>query len=72
MSTLPGHALFLFNNAFVIDQSAHFARRLLDDAQKNETQRIMIAYQESLNRDPDPEELYRAIELLEETTRETG
>ncbi len=72
VSTLPGHALFLFNNAFVIDQSAHFARRLLDDAQKNETQRIMIAYQESLNRDPDPEELYRAIELLEETTRETG
>jgi hypothetical protein len=72
VSTLPGHALFLFNNAFVIDQSAHFARRLLDDAQKNETQRILIAYQESLNRDPDPEELYRAIELLEETTRETG
>lgn len=71
-SVVPGHALFLFNNPFVLDHSAHFAKRLLDRTHDEEAQRISFAYREALLRDPDPEELYRAAELIGETARETG
>lgn len=71
VSTVPGHALFLFNNPFVLEQSTHFAKRLLETDTLNEG-RIALAYEDAFNRSPEPEELYRAVELIEETTRETG
>jgi hypothetical protein len=72
VSTVPGHALFLFNNPFVLDQSAHFAKRLLTDAESDEARRITRAYEDAFNRAPDPEELYRAAELIAATAAETG
>ena len=72
VSTVPGHALFLFNNPFVLEQSAHFAKRLLTDAESDEARRITRAYEDAFNRAPDPEELYRAAELIAATAAETG
>jgi len=72
ISIVPGHALFLFNNPFVLEQSAHFATRLLEADEPDEAHRITLAFQDALHRAPDPEERYRAAELIEETTRETG
>ena len=72
VSTVPGHTLFLFNNPFVLEQSVHFAKSLLTDAESDEVRRITRAYEDAFNRAPDPEELYRAAELIAATANETG
>ena len=67
VNTVPGQALFLFNNPFVNQQSTHFAQQLLGSDPKS---RIRDAYHRALNREPNPEELYRAVELIQATTTE--
>jgi len=63
-STIPGQALFLFNSPFVVEQSEHFARSLMGEITENDEERVRRAYLRALNREPDPEELYRASELV--------
>lgn len=67
LSTVPGQALFLFNNPLVIEQAGFLAQQLLAS---DETERVRLAYHRSLNRDPNPEELYRALELVRATESE--
>ena len=69
VSTIPGQALHLFNNPFVIEQAKHFAHSITNDATDNGT-RIHAAFRRALNRDPMPNELDQAIEFLQLTTAE--
>jgi len=71
INTLPSQALFMFNSPFVVEQAANFARKILTEVPGDDKARVKRAYHSALNRDPDPEELYRAIELVKSTQRET-
>ena len=55
-STVPGHALYLFNNPFVIEQARHLAELVSGD--------LSEAYERVLNRQPSADETYRANELI--------
>ncbi|MCG8603289.1 MAG: PSD1 and planctomycete cytochrome C domain-containing protein [Verrucomicrobiales bacterium] len=70
-STIPSQSLFLYNNPFVIEQSRHLTDLVLSSATED-GERVQTLYRLALNRTPDPEERYRAVELLDETKRETG
>ncbi len=69
-NTLPSQALFMFNSPFVIEQAGKFARKILAEVPGDDKARVKHAYHSALNRDPDPEELYRAIELVNTTQAE--
>ena len=58
-------------NPFVLAQSAHLGR-LARESASDPGERVRVLYRQVLLREPDPEELYRARELVEETTRELG
>ena len=69
---MPGHALFLFNNPFVVEQAQHLATHLITSIGSDEQARVRLGYRQSLQRDPDPEELYRAVELVQSVRTESG
>lgn len=71
-SMIPSHALYLYNSPFVVDQSQHFAESVLSGNLPGDPARIQSLYRRALLREPDPEELYRAQELLEAANSETG
>ena len=71
-NTLPSQALFLFNSPFVVEQAGMFARKILSEVPGDDKARVKHAYQSALNRDPEPEELYRAIELVNTTQKEVA
>ena len=68
-STIPGHALYLFNSPLVVDLSTHFAKRVMEKSDDT-GERITFAYRLALNRDPNPEEADRAAELIDLTQRD--
>jgi cytochrome c553 len=70
-STVPGQALFLYNNPFVIEQAANLSQRVQLSGSDTKV-RIRNAYQLTLSREPDPEELYRAGELLDQIRATTS
>lgn len=70
-STVPGQALFLYNNPFVIEQAANLSQRVQLSGSDTKV-RIRNAYQIALSREPDPEELYRAGELLDQIRATTS
>lgn len=70
-STIPGHALYLYNSPFVVEQSTHLAESILSQDLPDEESIIRSLYDRALLRTPDPEELYRAKELLESSRAET-
>jgi mono/diheme cytochrome c family protein len=55
-STTPLQALYLLNDAFVHEQSALFAARLVKEA-KDDAARIELAYRTCFGRPPDPREV---------------
>ena len=64
-STVPAHALHLFNNPFVVDQSAAFAQQVMasgSDAQH----RVTVAWKRALGREPRAEEVTAAVQLVDE------
>ncbi|MEM7009865.1 MAG: PSD1 and planctomycete cytochrome C domain-containing protein [Verrucomicrobiota bacterium] len=63
-NTVPGQALYLFNSPFVIEQASHIAQQL-QSLEGDDKVRVQAGYRQILNRDPDPEEVYRAAELIE-------
>ncbi len=69
VSTIPGQALHLFNNLFVIEQAEHFAQSMMEDS-TNDSDRVRLAFRRALNREPNQNELDQAIELLQSTTSE--
>ena len=62
-STTPIQALYLLNDAFVHEQAAGLARRLLMASDRAE-QRIEMAYLMVLNRSPDREDIEMAVRFL--------
>jgi nucleotide-binding universal stress UspA family protein len=68
-TTVPAQALFLLNNPFVREQSAHFAKRLLDDAKATDGERIQKAYRLALGRTPRELETKDAIEFVNRYTQ---
>ena len=70
-STVPGQALFLYNSPFVIGQAEAFAASVMAEENSVES-RVRRIFHRALNRDPGPEEAYRAKELVEQTQAETG
>ena len=69
-STVPGQALFLYNSPFILAQAEHFAVAALA-AEESTEGRVRWSFHRALNRDPNPEEAYRARELVEQTLAET-
>lgn len=69
VSTIPGQALHLFNNPFVIEQAEHFARSVTNGA-NDDSERIRGAFRRALNRGPSEAELAHAIDFLESTEGE--
>jgi hypothetical protein len=69
VSTIPGQALHLFNNPFVVEQAEHFARFITQGAEDDE-KRIRLAFRRSLNREPTHDELEQAAEFLRLTKSE--
>ncbi len=71
-SVRPGHALYLFNNPFVLEQAGRFARKVISTCSQNPEERVREAYRRALARQPDEKELAGAVGLVRETESETG
>jgi len=69
VSTIPGQALHLFNNPFVIKQAEHLAQSIMKGS-TNDNHRVRSAFHRALNRDPSQNEIDQAIELLQSTKTE--
>jgi hypothetical protein len=65
---LPLHALYLLNSPFIHQQSAGFARRLID-RERETPARIRLAYLMAYGRPPTPAELDRAAGFLDRYER---
>ncbi|MEN9576645.1 MAG: hypothetical protein RL077_645 [Verrucomicrobiota bacterium] len=63
-SVVPAQSLFFMNNAWVIEQSRHAARRLLDDTTQSDAQRVERLYQLAFARVPTAAESARAEQFL--------
>ena len=63
-SVVPAQSLFFMNNAWVIEQSRHTARRLLDDTTQSDAQRVARLYQLAFARVPTAAEFARAENFL--------
>ncbi|QDU92670.1 PSD1 and planctomycete cytochrome C domain-containing protein [Lignipirellula cremea] len=68
-STVPGQALHLFNNPFVIEQANAFARVVMQ-ASAGDPERVQAAFQRALNREPRPAEQEQAVALVQAATAE--
>ncbi|MCX6856894.1 MAG: PSD1 and planctomycete cytochrome C domain-containing protein [Verrucomicrobia bacterium] len=64
-STLATQSLYLLNNAFIVEQSRHFAR-LLQKSHADDAGRIRMAYQRVFGRGVSDAELQRALDFLRE------
>ena len=64
-SALATQSLYLLNNAFIIEQSRRFAKRLLQTPAESE-KRIAKAYRDALGRDATTAELQRGLDFLRE------
>ena len=62
-TTIPGQALFLLNNPFVIEQSQHLAARVAPRAGSPEEGARLI-FRSALSRNPTPSEIRQAVEFL--------
>ena len=69
-SVRPGHALYLFNNPFVVEQAERFAKSILTHCASDPDERIRIAWRRALNRPPLETELKEAVELINATDKE--
>ena len=65
VSTLPAQALYLLNNAFLVEQSKQLAARLLRT--DSEPARIREAFRRVCGREPNAAEMKRASEFLRDT-----
>ena len=63
-TTSPSQELFMMNNAFVQDESLHLAKRLLENREYSEKQRIREAYLAVFQREPTAEEIKHAAKFI--------
>jgi cytochrome c553 len=68
-TTSPSQALFLMNNAFVQDESLHIARKLIQDKNLSDKERIRQAYLATFQRVPTSDEVKRAGNFINEETK---
>ena len=68
-STVPGHALHLFNNPFVIGQADAFAKLVMTSASEGEA-RVTLAWKQALGRLPQADETAAALRLVSEVQSE--
>ena len=54
------------NNRMVVEQSRHFAEKLLKEAPTADAGRIRWAFRRALQRNPTPQETARVIELVKQ------
>jgi len=62
----PPAALYLMNNRMVVEQSRHFAEKLLKEAPTDDAGRIRWAFRRALQRNPTAPETARVIELVKQ------
>jgi len=65
-SVVPGQALYLFNNPFVIERAGDCAERLMAGTQ-SDLERVRMAYRWILLREPSGDELDAAMALFQQT-----
>lgn len=65
-SAVVGQSLTLMNDSFVVEQSDHFADRVLRDAGPTNAERVALAFQLALSRAPSTTELEWGTTLLRE------
>lgn len=70
VTTVATQALFLMNNAFVIEQAKTLANRVANEEDLDTTKRIALAYRLTLSRHPTASELQRAIAFVGEAQPE--
>ncbi|MEO5951086.1 MAG: DUF1549 and DUF1553 domain-containing protein, partial [Chloroflexia bacterium] len=63
-STVPTQALTLLNNSFVLEHSRHLARLIEETKPSDQAAQIRLAYQRTLSRDPNAQEVSLAKEFL--------
>ena len=66
VTTTPPAALYLMNNRMVVEQSRHFADKLLKAAPADTEGRIRWAFRRALQRNPTAPETARVIELVKQ------
>ena len=57
----------MMNNEFVLQQSRHMAKRVIDNTADN-SDRVKLAYRLALCREPAEAEMQRAIDFIEQTS----
>jgi len=65
-STIPTQALFLMNSPFLMDQSEHAARKLVEMIDGNDAGRVDYAFRQTLGRPPTAEERRLTLDFVHE------
>jgi hypothetical protein len=71
VSTVPLQPLYLLNNPFMVRQAEALAKRVAEEAGGDLDARVITAFRRTLAREPDGEELARAIAYLESSAGRT-
>ncbi len=69
ISTIPGQALHLYNSPFVVEQAAHFARRVSKES-SDPVSRVDAAWRMAYGREPSDEERRQAVDFVSATAAE--
>lgn len=64
VTTVPSQSLFLMNSQFLVQQSRHFAERLLAVGDLGDSARVALAFRIALNRDPSAKESAESTEFV--------
>ena len=62
-TNVPAQSLFLMNSPFVLEQSAHLAKRVLGE-ETEQTERLEMLWRLTLSRSPSGSEIARSLEFL--------
>ncbi len=64
VTTVPSQSLFLMNSQFLVQQSRHFAERLLAVGDLGDSARVAMAFRIALNREPSAKESTESTEFI--------
>ncbi len=67
VTTVPTQALYMMNSSFMIEQSRHFAERVLADEGMSDADRVELAYRLALGRSPTSAQSTGALKFIKET-----
>src|SRR5262249_52798085 len=72
VTTVPAQALYLLNNAWVVDQSRHMAQRLLAAQDKDDAARAELAFRLAFARPATAAEKERSLAFLRDARAALG